>query len=142
MNDDAGFIRAIQEDLNDDGLRLIYADWLEERGDIRAEYLRLECQLKSIPARLAQLRERIDPAWLAAVSKRWKVVLVSFPPERKIYMIKVVREVTGRGLREAVDLVESSPSTVMDNLLIADAEAIAKKFKGIAVVSLEPSVGG
>jgi uncharacterized protein (TIGR02996 family) len=65
--EETAFIHAIQDDPNDNNLRLIYADWLEERGDIRGEYLRLECQL-SISARLENLRESIDPSWLAAVS--------------------------------------------------------------------------
>jgi uncharacterized protein (TIGR02996 family) len=70
--DDNGFIEAILESPEDDSLRLIYADWLEERGDIRAEYLRLVHQQAQIPLRLAQLRKQLDPAWLANVSK-WKV---------------------------------------------------------------------
>jgi uncharacterized protein (TIGR02996 family) len=60
MGDDAAFLRAIQEDLDDSGRRLVYADWLEERGDPRGEYLRLGC-------RMAALREKIDATWLAAV---------------------------------------------------------------------------
>lgn len=70
MSDEAGFLRAIQEKPEDDDARLVYADWLEERGDIRGEYLRLERQLAHISLRLAQLREQIDQTWLASVSKR------------------------------------------------------------------------
>jgi uncharacterized protein (TIGR02996 family) len=143
MTDSEWFDRAIRDNVNDDDLRLAYADWLEERGDIRGEYLRLECLLKSIPARLTQLREKIDPTWLAAVSKRWLVLLVRFPPERKISTIKIVKEVTGLGLNEAVRLVEfvreESRSVIKDHLLIAEAAEIAKKFEGIAVVSIEHS---
>jgi uncharacterized protein (TIGR02996 family) len=70
MTDEGGFWRAIQENPADDAARLVYADWLEERGDIRGEYLRLEHQLANISLRLAQLREQIDQDWLASVSKR------------------------------------------------------------------------
>jgi uncharacterized protein (TIGR02996 family) len=70
MNDDTGFLLALQENPEDEAARLAYADWLEERGDTRAEYLRLEHHLSQIPLRLAQLREQIDPVWLARVSKR------------------------------------------------------------------------
>jgi uncharacterized protein (TIGR02996 family) len=142
MKDDAGFIRAIQENLNDDALRLVYADWLEERGDIRGEYLRLECLLTQLPVRLTQLREQIDPAWLIAVCKRRRVVLLSFLPGRKIETIRLVQEITWLGLREAKELVESTRSTIKDNLSIADAEKVARRFEGIAVVAIEPSVGG
>jgi uncharacterized protein (TIGR02996 family) len=139
MSDEAAFIRAIQENLDDDGPRLVYADWLEERGDERGEYLRLEYQLASIPARLAQLRQIIDPSWLAAVSKRCKVVLVSFRPGRKIETIRLVREIAGIGLLEAKKRVESSRSIVKDHLSITDAVDVARRFEGIAVVSIELS---
>jgi uncharacterized protein (TIGR02996 family) len=44
MNDEAAFLAAIHTAPEDDNLRLVYADWLEERGDLRGEYLRLEHQ--------------------------------------------------------------------------------------------------
>jgi uncharacterized protein (TIGR02996 family) len=44
MNDQ-DFVRAILADPGNDSVRLAYADWLEERGDPRAEYLRLDAEL-------------------------------------------------------------------------------------------------
>jgi uncharacterized protein (TIGR02996 family) len=41
MNDDEAFLAAIAERPDDDLTRLVYADWLEERDDPRAEYVRL-----------------------------------------------------------------------------------------------------
>src|SRR5947199_1700743 len=41
--EDEGYIQAILADPEDDALRLVYADWLEERGDPRGEYLRCRC---------------------------------------------------------------------------------------------------
>lgn len=67
MTDDASFLAAIQSAPGDDDLRLVYADWLEERGDLRGEYLRLEHQLSQIQRRLPQIREQIDPSWIAQV---------------------------------------------------------------------------
>src|SRR5437764_761726 len=49
MSQDEGFLRAILEEPDDDGLRLIYADWLEERGDPRAEFIRVQCGLATLP---------------------------------------------------------------------------------------------
>ena len=66
MNDEA-FLAAIHATPEDDNLRLVYADWLEERDDLRGEYLRLEHQLAQTQLRLAQLREQIDPSWIAQV---------------------------------------------------------------------------
>jgi uncharacterized protein (TIGR02996 family) len=138
MSDEAGFLRAIQESPEDDDARLVYADWLEDRGDVRGEYLRLEHQLAQVPLRMAQLREQIDPAWLASVSKRLQVVLVSFPPELKVMVIRLVREVTGLGLKEAKDLVESARGIIKKDLTSEEADQLAKHFQGLAVVSVEP----
>ena len=49
--------------------------------------------------------------------------------EKKIQVIKVVREATGLGLKEAKDLVEGAPKVVKDNLPKADAEALKKKLE-------------
>src|SRR5262249_8893949 len=45
MTQDDAFLQAILEAPDDDTPRLIYADWLEERGDPRGEFIRLQCQL-------------------------------------------------------------------------------------------------
>src|ERR1700733_2827330 len=42
MNDEAAFTQAMQEHPEDAALRLIFADWLEERGDPRSELIRLQ----------------------------------------------------------------------------------------------------
>jgi uncharacterized protein (TIGR02996 family) len=67
MNEDAEFVRAIRDKPDDVTLRLVYADWLDERNDPRGEYIRLKRRLAEITARLTQLGEQIDPTWLAAV---------------------------------------------------------------------------
>jgi uncharacterized protein (TIGR02996 family) len=73
------FICAILAAPEDEAPRLIYADWLEERGDLRGEYLRLDCQLASLPQddpsfdwlvrRFRELHFQIDPKWRTAVSR-------------------------------------------------------------------------
>jgi uncharacterized protein (TIGR02996 family) len=40
-----GFLRAIRAEPDDEALRLIYADWLEENGDPRGEFIRVQCEL-------------------------------------------------------------------------------------------------
>jgi len=57
------------------------------------------------------------------------VVLAAYPPEKKVTVIKVVREATGLGLKEAKDLVEGVPSTVKDGVNKADAEKIKKSLE-------------
>jgi large subunit ribosomal protein L7/L12 len=57
------------------------------------------------------------------------VTLASFPADRKINIIKVVREVTNLGLKEAKDLVEAAPKAVKEGVPKDEAEAIRKKFE-------------
>ncbi len=47
----------------------------------------------------------------------------------KINVIKVVREVTGLGLKEAKDIVDGAPKIVKENVAKADAEAMKKKIE-------------
>ena len=56
-------------------------------------------------------------------------VVLKSAGDKKIQVIKVVREVTGLGLKEAKDLVEGAPKTVKENLPKADAEALKKKIE-------------
>ena len=56
----------------------------------------------------------------------------------KINVIKVVREITGLGLKEAKDLVEGAPKAVKENISKDEAEAIKKKLEdGGGKVSLK-----
>ena len=55
------------------------------------------------------------------------VVMTSFG-ENKVNVIKVVRAVTGLGLKEAKDLVEGVPATVKEGVSKADAEEVKKQL--------------
>ena len=50
--------------------------------------------------------------------------------DKKINVIKVVREVTSLGLKEAKDLVESAPKAVKEDIPKDEAEAVKKKVRG------------
>ncbi len=56
------------------------------------------------------------------------VTMTSFGAN-KVGVIKVIREITGLGLKEAKDLVEAVPSQVKDGIPKADADAIKKKLE-------------
>lgn len=56
------------------------------------------------------------------------VILASFPADKKINIIKVVREVTNLGLKEAKDLVEGVPKPLKEGVSKEEVEAIKKKF--------------
>ena len=49
----------------------------------------------------------------------------------KIAVIKVVREATGLGLKEAKDLVDGAPKTVKENVAKAEAEELKAKFEEV-----------
>ena len=57
------------------------------------------------------------------------VTLKEYPADKKVTVIKVVREVTGLGLKEAKDLVEGVPSVVKDSVNKADSEKIKKSLE-------------
>jgi uncharacterized protein (TIGR02996 family) len=48
MSDEATFLQAIREDPDADGPRLVYADWLDEQGDPRGEFIRAQCRLERL----------------------------------------------------------------------------------------------
>ena len=51
--------------------------------------------------------------------------------DKKINVIKVVREVTSLGLKEAKDLVEGAPKTIKEGVTKDEAAAIKKKFEEV-----------
>jgi len=60
------------------------------------------------------------------------VLLKEYPADKKVTVIKVIREITGLGLKEAKDLVEGVPSTVKEAVSKADSDAIKKKLEDAA----------
>ena len=67
----------------------------------------------------------------AAVEEKteFTVVLAAVDAAKKVNVIKVVREITGLGLKEAKDLVEGAPQTVKDGVNKADAAALKAKLE-------------
>lgn len=59
------------------------------------------------------------------------VVLAGVPADKKIQIIKVVREITGLGLKEAKDLVEGAPKAVKEGAAKDEAETVKKKLTDV-----------
>ncbi|MBO6181475.1 50S ribosomal protein L7/L12 [bacterium] len=57
------------------------------------------------------------------------VILASVPADKKIAVLKEVRNITGLGLKEAKDLVEAAPKAVKENIKKAEAEEIKKTLE-------------
>jgi uncharacterized protein (TIGR02996 family) len=74
MKDEAGFLAAITAARQDASLRLVYGDWLEERGDPRSELVRIEEEMRQLPVfsdrfwelkpRRNELRAQAPTEWL------------------------------------------------------------------------------
>ena len=82
----------------------------------------------SAAAPVAVAAAAAGPAAAAEEKTEFNVILAE-AGEKKIQVIKVVRELIGLGLKEAKDLVDGAPKTVKDGVSKADAENIKKKLE-------------
>src|SRR6201993_2865585 len=73
----------------------------------------------------------------AAEEKTEFQVILKDAGANKINTIKAVREVTSLGLKEAKDLVDGAPKALKENATKDEAEAIKKKFEGVATVEVK-----
>jgi large subunit ribosomal protein L7/L12 len=65
----------------------------------------------------------------AAEQTEFTVILSAVDAAKKVNVIKVVREITGLGLKEAKDLVEGAPQTLKDGVNKADSAAMKAKVE-------------
>ncbi|MGH7986060.1 MAG: 50S ribosomal protein L7/L12 [Candidatus Binataceae bacterium] len=66
-----------------------------------------------------------------AVEKDEFTVMLTGAGDKKIQVIKVVRELTGLGLKEAKDLVDGAPKAVKEGVSKAEAEDVKKKLEEV-----------
>lgn len=69
------------------------------------------------------------PAEAAEEKTEFDAILDDVPADKKISILKIVREITGLGLKEAKDLVEAAPKAVKEGVSKADCEAIKKQIE-------------
>jgi large subunit ribosomal protein L7/L12 len=95
-----------------------------------ADYLEEVHGIKPAAGGAVMMAGPVGAAPAAAVEEKteFDVILESFGAN-KINVIKVVREATGLGLKEAKDLVEGAPKAVKSAIAKADAEALKKKLE-------------
>ncbi|MGD0788926.1 MAG: 50S ribosomal protein L7/L12 [Terracidiphilus sp.] len=101
--------------------------------------------VKKLEARLGVSAAAAAPVAVAAAGAaapvveektEFQVILKDFGAN-KISTIKAVREVTSLGLKEAKDLVDGAPKALKENATKDEAEAIRKKFEGIATIEIK-----
>jgi large subunit ribosomal protein L7/L12 len=85
--------------------------------------------VKAAPVAMAAAPAAAGPAAAAVEEKTEFTVVLKGGGASKINVIKVVREVTGLGLKDAKDLVDGAPKEVKAGVPKAEAEDIAKKLK-------------
>jgi hypothetical protein len=103
--------------VDDDGPRLVYADWLEEQGDPYGEFIRLQCERFRLPEgeqarrqqlteRLAELQNRHDERWRSRLPRlpgvRWREY-------RRGFVVGIDVDTADRFLQNAAAIFESAP---------------------------------
>jgi large subunit ribosomal protein L7/L12 len=85
--------------------------------------------VKAAPAMMAAAPAAAGPAAEAVEEKTEFDVMLKDVGAKKIQVIKVVREITGLGLKEAKELVEAAPKSVKEAVSKEEAEDIKKKLE-------------
>jgi large subunit ribosomal protein L7/L12 len=85
--------------------------------------------VKAAPAAVAVAAGPAAPAAEAKVEQTEFLVELTNAGDKKINVIKVVRELTGLGLADAKNLVEAAPKTVKEGVAKAEAEDMKKKLE-------------
>jgi len=83
--------------------------------------------VKAAAAAAAPVMMAAAPVAAAAESTEFQITLEASPADKKIGVIKIVRELTGLGLKEAKDLVDGAPKVLKETSPKAEADDIAKK---------------
>ncbi len=136
--------------------REIQFDWRENMADIaQLEEQIVSLSLLEAAALVKKLEERLGVSAAAAApvmvaggaaaggaapaveEKTEFQVILKDAGANKINTIKAVREVTSLGLKEAKDLVDGAPKAIKENATKDEAEAIKKKFEGVATVEIK-----
>lgn len=93
---------------------------LEEKWDVTAAAPAMAIAAPAVGGEAASAEEEATD---------FKVTLEDAPADKKIAVIKVVREVTGLGLKEAKELVESAPKELKESAPKAEADEIKSKIE-------------
>jgi large subunit ribosomal protein L7/L12 len=85
--------------------------------------------VKAAPVAVAAAAGPAVAAPVVEAQTEFNVILASFAADKKIGIIKVVRELTGLGLKEAKDVVEGAPKVIKEGVSKAESEDIKKKLE-------------
>jgi large subunit ribosomal protein L7/L12 len=85
--------------------------------------------VKAAAAAVAFAAPVAEAAEAVEESTEFEVTLAEYPAPKKIAVIKIVREVTGLGLKEAKELVESAPKVIKESVSKTEADELQKKLE-------------
>ena len=94
---------------------------LEKTFNIDASQVSAGVVMAGVPAAAAPAEE---------AKSEFDVILAEAPPaDKKLGVLKIVRTLTGLGLKEAKDLVESAPKTIKEKVSKAEADTMKKELE-------------
>lgn len=94
--------------------------------------LETEWGVKAAPTAVQQANKEVEPTKVAQTE--FTVVLTSVPSDKKIAIIKAIREVMGMGLLEAKNFAEAAPKTLREGLAADEAEALKAKLTEVGAL--------
>jgi len=136
MSAEQGFLEQLAAQPGDDVTRLVYADWLDEQGDPRSQFLRTEHELAYLgetDARADSLKRKLNEQmrslswdWLNIAGKRWDVWLMSVPGRYSYEVLRTLREFLETGPTQGGEIIESAPIRLVLSCLRIEAEMVWK----------------
>jgi uncharacterized protein (TIGR02996 family) len=112
-SDEQAFMNAIAAHPGDDTARLVYADWLDDHDQAeKAAFVRAAVRIRQDTATVAAGMNKLPPGWLGQIMGSYAVILSSWPSNRKVQVVKAIRDATGWGLGESVYAAENLPRKI------------------------------
>ena len=102
-----------------------------------AKILKEEYGIEPAAAAVAVAGPAAAGAAPAAEEKTSFNVILKAAGANKLNVVKVVKDLTGLGLKEAKDLVDGAPKPLKENATKEEAETIRKKFDGVATIEVK-----
>jgi uncharacterized protein (TIGR02996 family) len=126
-DEETAFLAVLAASPTDDTTRLVYADWLDERNDPRARYLRLVCSLVGMPEQdlvdsaasdeLRALSTKFAPWWLEAAGARFELALLEFSRVDRERLVTVLERILTPLIRFQIEaLVRAAPVALRSEL--------------------------
>lgn len=139
MAQEQAFLDQLAADPGDDVTRLVYADWLEDHGDPRAAFLRLEIGISRMTGdcpfpqidHWAAVWQDIDHDWVRRVGKRFDLWLLGYAPDVKLAIIVLIREISWLGLGDCMKLIQATPARVQAGVWLPIIVLIVRAFRSL-----------